>query len=1510
MDKKVDSKPHVVGIGSSAGGLEALIQFVGGLSSGLGCIYVVAQHMSPTHRSMMADILSREARLPVQELVDGEVPETDVIYIIPPARNLVFKGGHFVLSTPSPEVAPKPSINVLFQSMAEEFEERAVGIILSGTGSDGTRGLRAIKSAGGITFVQIPETAKYDGMPRSAIDACVADRIVSPDQMGRELERLVRFPETLPEFDSGEQKSAELSDLFERVRQRTKIDFSSYKLSTVQRRLQRRMVATDSDTLADYIRNAEQHPEELDALAKETLISVTEFFRDKDAFRTLSRFAREVVERKVAGEEIRVWVVGCATGEEAYSLAILFSELITEKGIACRLQVFATDIDNNALSVARRGIYNQAAMAEMPAEYVSRYFVPSGNGFEPTKTLRECVTFARQDITADPPFLRLDLVTCRNVLIYFNADLQAKVLSILRYSLRDDGLMFLGRSESVSQQEALFSSVDRRARIFRPRGKGRPANMGKVIRGQLKVPTLEQRGPDKSNERLFLNAVADHSGPAMLIDGGCRILHSHGPVARFISFPSGTPEMNLGQLIVPELAGEILTTLHRAQRRQGSAFSRKRRIASLDRQIWRLAIHPIGEQRDNDLYLVVFEGPMQSGPTQLPGDPSQAEATESSSDDELASTREHLQTLMEEMAASNEEMQALNEEVQAANEELQATNEELEASNEELHATNEELISVNEESQIKSAELAAINSDFESVYNTIDFPILVFDPDLFLKRANGAANRSYDLPAASAGMHFGRLKLPEFLKDVDRNLVAALSEQRKESFQIIHNMSTYQVFVTPAINQTGNPQSVVLLVVDHTELVKSQEQIRESQERLMSIMNHSTSAVSMKDANGRYEFVNAKFCAMFGLNVATVIGKTDLQLFDYAMAQKLRGRDLDVMGQLSAIETSEKFELGASTLWLDTIRFPIFDGSGVLRSVCTQSTDVTTKHQSEEQLRLAAKVFDRAGEAIVITDPEATVITVNDAFIRITGYSLEEVTGRKINLLKSGKHSKEFYAAMWRSLAEQGSWQGEIFNRRKDGETYPEWLTINSVVDESGEVVNYVAIFSDISAIKSSQRRVEFLATHDDLTGIPNRTLLMDRLKHSVAQAKRQGGKLAVLFIDLDNFKVINDSLGHDVGDLLLKQATERLQSCVRDSDTLARLGGDEFVAVLSYVGLEEVNTAAGRIVDFLAASFNVAGKQLFVSASIGISVFPDDGEDSMTLLKHADTAMYRAKERGRNQYQFFADEMKVIALQRLTLETALRQAVASRNLRLCYQPQIDIRTGAVVGAEALLRWHDPNLGEVSPAKFIPIAESCGLITSIGEMVFSLALEQMADWRGKGLSPPRIAINVSAHQLRDIRFVDKVAGWLQSANFSADAICIELTESTLMERFEVVRDMLLRLDQMGAKISIDDFGTGYSSLSYLKKLPIQELKIDRSFVDGIDKDRDDRSIATAIIDMSRAMGMRVVAEGVETDAQLNVLTEQGCDIVQGFLYFRPLTPEDFTKVLRSGGADDGSRRRS
>jgi two-component system CheB/CheR fusion protein len=758
--------------------------------------------------------------------------------------------------------------------------------------------------------------------------------------------------------------------------------------------------------------------------------------------------------------------------------------------------------------------------------------------------------------------------------------------------------------------------------------------------------------------------------------------------------------------------------------------------------------------------------------------------------------------------------------------------------------------------------------------------------------------RAYDLPASCNGQHIGRLALPGYLKDIDKSLSSSIVEQRKQSFPAMLEGRTYKVFVTPVMGVTGSVQGIVLVVVDNTDLVVAQERVQESQERLLSIMNHSVSLIALKDVAGRYEFVNQRFEEAFGVKADDANGKTDHQLFPTEIAKLLRSRDLKAMEDLDVVETTDEIDLGDKHFWLDGVRFPIFDASGTVRAICTQAVDVTRKRHAEEQLRLAAKVFDRAGEAVAITDADGRIITVNDAFTEITGYKFSEVVGKNPRILQSGRHAREFYDDMWRTLHASGSWQGEIFNRRKNGDVYPEWLTINAVRDDEGRLVNYVAIFSDITAIKTSQRRIEFLATHDGLTGLPNRNLLIDRLKHAIHQAKRRNMKIAVLFVDLDNFKTVNDSLGHEVGDELLRQAASRLQGCIRDADTLARLGGDEFVALLVDVDLDEVNAVAGRIVEFLGASFRIREHELFVSASIGVAMFPEDGGDSTVLLKNADAAMYRAKDRGRNQYQFFSDDMKVVALQRLTLETALRQAIDAGYLHMAYQPQVDMRSGAIIGAEALVRWTDPHLGIVGPDQFIPVAESAGLIGRIGEVVFDQVLAQVAKWSAEGFELPPISINTSVHQLQEQGFADRVAGWAEKHGVQMSRLVLEITESALANRIDVVGAVLERLESFGATLSIDDFGTGYSSLYYLKRLPIHELKVDRRFVDGIADDAEDRAISTAIIDMAHALGMSVVAEGVETQEQRDTLARLGCDSVQGYFYHRPLAPDAFAALLK------------
>lgn len=1487
---------YVVGVGASAGGLDALAAFVSALPTGLPCVYVIAQHMAPTHRSLMAEILGRETSLPVQDIGDGVLPEPGMIYVVPAGHNVSFSKGRFKLSSPPPEVSPKPSINQMFQSMAKEFGELAVGIVLSGTGADGTRGLLAIKAGGGLTMAQVPETAKYDGMPRSAIEAQVVDRVLAPEHMGSDLERYTQSPGSLVSVDALAYPREELDILFGLVQEHTRIDFSSYKLSTVQRRLQRRMVAANAPTLSDYLEFVKSKPAELDALAKETLISVTEFFRDREAFTVLSRAAGELLQPKKAGDELRIWVIGCATGEEAYSVGIVFLELMRQHNPQVRIQIFATDIDNDALNVARKGHYSFAAVSELPAAYLERYFSRTEVGYEPVRALRDCITFARQDISADPPFLRLDLVTCRNVLIYFNNELQSKVLGNIRYALNDDGLLFLGRSETVNQQELLFSVVDRRARIYRGRASGKPVRVGTLTRGPFKAVGLPGRKPARTHEQVFVQALAEHVGPSMLLDSNLRILHSQGPVGQVLAFPSGTPEMNLGQLIVPELSGELLATLQRALRSGKLTHSRRRRIVSRSGETWRLGLQAVPGSGEGPLLLCVFEE--GKGPDAK--DAGKSVPTVHDSEEtrlELDSAREQLQTLMEEMAGSNEEMQALNEEIQAANEELQASNEELEAANEELQATNEELISVNEENLMKSATLAGVNSEFESMYNTLDFPVLVFDTALCVRRYNGCAVRAYSMPASNIGLHFSRLPLPVHLSGLENVLSEVCAAGQKQTLQIEEGTHDYQVLLNPILNMHAAVQGLVMVVLDNSALMSVQRLLKSSQKQLADILHHTIAAVSVKDASGCYTYVNRRFQEMFGRGSEEVLGKTDQQLFEPDLASQLRGADLDTMRGTTATERIDLVELGGKSVWLESVRFPILDSEGVVRSVCIEVTDVTARKNAEAQLLLSATVFENAGEGVAILSPQGQIVRVNKAYTDITGFTSSDVVGRDVLSLLANTRAQSDYERVLESVGTQGTWQGEVLSTRKDGAEFPQWLTVTTVRNDAKQVVNYVLLFSDITAVKKSRERIEHIASHDELTGLPNRNLLTDRLRHALALAKRQGGKLAVMFIDLDNFKNVNDTLGHDVGDLLLVQASQRLQSCVRDSDTLARLGGDEFVAILTCTQIEEINTIAARVVDFMSASFHIQEHQLFVSASIGISVFPDDGEDSVTLLKNADTAMYRSKERGRNQFQYFANEMKVQALQRMTLETGLRDALHRRSLTVAYQPKVSLVDGSVVGGEALARWEDKLLGQIPPNTFIPIAEAAGLIKDLGFHVLECVLRDMAHWRAQGKQLQRLAVNVSAHQLKDASFVSRLSSLTRTYAIEPALITLELTESALMERLDSVLDRLAALTQLGFELSIDDFGTGYSSLAYLRKLPLNELKVDRSFVDGIATDPDDRSIAKMIIDMAHTLGLRVVAEGVESAAQVQALRKEGCDMGQGFHFHRPMKADDFVQLL-------------
>ncbi len=1486
-DRQSPGSPRVVGIGAAAGGLEAVTQLLGTLRPGPCCAYVLLQQNGPGPDPMMVEHLARETLLTVKEVEQGEIPQTGVVYVVPPQCNALFRNGRLVLVTAPPEPMAKPSINQFLISLAAAAGDTAVGILLSGTGRDGVAGLRAIRDAGGRCLVQKPETARFDSLPRAAIEAGLADHVLGPREMAGRLPKILELTPDAPEPD-------QLERLLQLLQENLKFDFTGYKSGTLVRRIRRREIATGCADMAAYLDWVAAHPDELNHLAHELLISVTAFFRDGPAFAALEQEVTTICRSKPAGSEIRVWIAGCASGEEACSIALLFAEALGERLPTLRVQLYATDIDADTLNTARRGLYSAQSLNGLAPALLQRYFQPVGQDYEIGKLLRDMIVYARHDLAVDRPFLRMDLISCRNVLIYFDTPLQARVLQNFHFALADDGCLFLGRSESITPAAALFVPLDRRERLFRKSGDAPPLSVTERASAPGKAVQTPPGMPTRHLDLMLSGLVANFALTAVLCAADGTVRYSVGQVDRFLRFPRGATRLTIDEAILPALHGELMALRQRSTRDNQPQRGRRRRVGS---DLLRMIVRPLNDGgTPGQLILFLPEtGTTADSELEMP-------ALDRATDDELLAAREYTQALQEALAAGKEAMQALDEEARVSSAALQSTNEELETANEELQTTNEELVNLNEKLHLQSREYARLSEEYAHLYDALDFPILVFDRALHLTRFNAPAARSYDLRASSLQRPLGRLGVERGIPGLEALLVRTREQGVREETLLTRGARTLRLAITPGLDPAGTVVSLVVALLDVTDITQAQAALQASEQRLTTLMEKTTVIFAMKTLTGAYLYANQRFLEFFDIDGPIQEGQTDFQLLPTELAASLCSLDLEALRQLSPISGEHQVDTRAGRRHLRSVHQVLRDSAGNPTAFIVEAEDVTLARHAEEQLRITARVFDQAGEAILVTDPAGIIQTINPAFTRITGYSREEALGRPIKMLKSGNHSPPFYAAIWEALLGRGFWQGEIWNRRKNGEIYPEWLTINRVDDGNGALQHFVAVFSDITSIKDSQRKVEYLATHDTLTGLPNRALFHDQLRHALARARRDKSRVALMFIDLDHFKSINDNLGHDAGDELLRQAALRLKALVRDVDTVARLGGDEFTAVLQDADDEVANQVGRRILDDLATAFDIGGRSLFVSASVGIAFYPEDGGDSATLIKAADNAMYRAKEQGRQRLEFFKPEMHDRLLKRAALETALRAALQQNRLRLVYQPQFGLGKGRpLVGAEALLRWRDPDLGDISPVEFIPIAEASGLILEVGRVVSQLLTRQLASWRGLGLVPPPVATNVSTRCIREPDFAEQFLGQLAAEGVPAAQLVIEITESALLESSIQVQDNLAHLHRAGLGISIDDFGTGYSSLSYLKRLPLSELKIDKSFVDGLGLDREDEAISRAVLAMAQALGLKTVAEGVETERQLAWLGQYACNSVQGFLLAKPLEAEAFEDLIARNG---------
>ncbi|MFU6376770.1 bifunctional diguanylate cyclase/phosphodiesterase [Metapseudomonas otitidis] len=694
--------------------------------------------------------------------------------------------------------------------------------------------------------------------------------------------------------------------------------------------------------------------------------------------------------------------------------------------------------------------------------------------------------------------------------------------------------------------------------------------------------------------------------------------------------------------------------------------------------------------------------------------------------------------------------------------------------------------------------------------------------------------------------------------------------------------------------------ALIIVVRDITVLQETQQRLRLSEEKFARAFHASPDGLLItRLADGRLIEANEGFTRITGYELGEADYRTTLDLGIWErpsdrtyMVKTIReeGGIRDFTAPIRRKDGSLRIcELSAQPL-------PVAGEACIL----TIARDVTDRQKMQEELLQAATVFESTAEGVMITDTQQRILAVNRAFTTITGYEQHEALGQTPRLLASNHHERGFYVDMWDQLNREGHWQGEIWNRRKNGETFPEWLTINAVRNPEGQITHFVGVFADISPLKQAQARLDYQAHHDPLTGLPNRILFENRLRQALAACEREGHEGAVLFLDLDRFKHINDSLGHPIGDVLLKSIADRLGNQLGRNDTVARLGGDEFIILLPHLRRpEEAQHLAERLLACFTAPFETQDHEFFISASIGISRFPEHGSDTATLVKNADAAMYQAKSKGRNRVELYTRDLTFQATERMALENELRRALERNELCLYYQPKLCLHSGCLIGAEALLRWQHPLFGDISPDRFIPLAEENGFILTLGDWVISEACRQMREWQDQHAPFGPLSVNLAGAQLHQPGIVQRIDQQLRSAGIPAERLQLEITETFIMSQAEEALAVLHALKDLGLQLAIDDFGTGYSSLSYLKRLPLDIIKIDKSFVRGLPHEQEDAAIARAIIALGHSMQLTVIAEGVETPAQEAFLRAEGCEQIQGYIVSRPLPADVFARQFLS-----------
>ncbi len=1857
----MEKTQYIVGIGASAGGLEAIQDFFDHMPANTGMAFVVIQHLSPEFKSLMDQLLKRNTEMNIRPVTDKMAIEPNTIYLIPPKHNMTIKEGLLCLTEQIRGHHLNLPVDIFFESLARECQIHAIGIILSGTGSDGSKGLIELSRRGGLVIVQDPDTAKFDGMPRNAIATKHVRCILDVLQMPKAIIDYASSPNSFNEQKYTTQinyHSSVYDYIFELLRDKFKIDFNFYKPTTISRRIDRRAKNLSLESLVDFKELLENSEEQLELLYKDLLIGVTAFFRDPEAFDILNSqvIVPLVQNRKNSNKEIRVWVAACSTGEEAYSIAILLKEALKHSDFVGEVKVFASDVSTDFLATANQGKYENGALSAMPDHLLSSYFIKvDDHHYQITPEIRRMVVFAKHNILSDAPFTKMDLVSCRNFLIYVQPGIQQKILNLLRFALKRKGALFLGPSETIADVEHDFEIIDSSWKIFR-----------KVLETKREI---DFSLPDKKNYNTRLSALPNstelnlmHKNTAVdtfaydylldtfipdgiLINENHEIIYVFGGSNEFLSYPSGRAKHDILSAISTELKPSLSTALHKSRyNNEIVCYTDIEYTLNKKKRKVKLTVSPITNERGKIRYLLVQLAFLRARKKEVIIEKSYAPSDEHNEivkglEEELKFTKESLQATIEEVETTNEELQSTNEELLASNEELQSTNEE-------LHSVNEELYTVNTEYQKKIEELTQTNNDIDNFLRSTNIGTIFLDKHLNIRLYTPASAKIFDLssndlgrPLKSFSHNIVLVNLDEVIETVVKSSEAIISEVQLKSGQ------WYLMQVLPYLNQNQVQDGIILTFMNVDEVRKAHQTIEFNEKRYKTLIENSSSFIWSATIDGKFEELNEHWLNYTGQSFSQAQGygwlksffesdyqflkekwhqcirdKTPLQeilrlwskehqAYRYVrlMAAPLVGQDgtiyewtgsltdvhyekeadakLNTAFQASPIAmllinkegtiqfinkpTEELFGYHSQELMSQSIEIfvpqkaranhrlhrreylknpikrpmgsgtdfiavrkdgsefpvevtltpvPMIDGDYILCSVL----DITTRKKAEDILKntneiLEQKVAERTKELQrekkkrlasekLFTENKAMYEDILDAttdgwwdwnletndeylspkFKSVLGYRDQELpnkaeswqkiiypedldlalkafenhikfgepfeptvryyckngetkwiwcrgkaivdedskqrrmigTHTDLSTLKKTEFDLErkvleltfIYKAI--SIAQEASsevealhdclsliceligWDiGHVFitdyenkkfmsqatwffsNEEKSlkfkkatqnatfyfGDGLPgkvmdakRPLWIEDINEEpsfirrylnkqdtniraacalpvivSGQVVAVCEFFKfkpaktdpelirafgllgrqlgNVFEKKISEKQLNELANYDEITNLPNRNYFKDALARMLSKAKRTNEILALLFCDLDDFKIVNDTKGHSAGDLVLKESAARLKNSVREGDFVARIGGDEFVIILENLySSGEIDEFAKRIINAFSEPFIVGDSHVQISVSIGVSLYPYAGETAASLIKNADIAMYSAKENGKNVFEFYTKKLNQEKERRLIIERDLHSALHNDELYLDYQPIYNLKDSQMVGLEALLRWNHPLLGNIPPLEFISIAEATGAIREITEWVFETSIRQLEEINKQSKRQHALTINLSinfsAKQLVD----NEVLAYIKSSKDVLSKnipIVIEVTESSLVQNFDVAKSILEDLKQYGFKIAIDDFGTGYSSLEYLQKLEVDIIKVDRSFVDAIESNCNKPLLVKAIIEMADSLGNDIIIEGIETERQLDYLEQDKFKTLkvslwgQGYHLCRPIGFEELLILL-------------